>query len=636
MKKYLIMSLTFAFLISSCKKNIYNLSSPDGKIKASVCVKSGKAFYNISLDNKKIIFESQIGISLTKNGQDFTRNISIKDTATLFIVDAYKTKTGKRSDRVYIGNELRIGFINQSGNKMDIIFRASNDGVAFRYKLNNTMMDTVKEEISCFNLPVKTEAWIQYNQSDFGNYELHYNHRLLDTMSHHEYLMPGLFMTSDTNWIMICDASVFSNYAACRLFNEGNGNLRIRIPGCRGRWEEIAAEKNLETPWRVIMIGNKLGNIVESTIIEDLNPPSVIEDQSWIKPGVTAFPWWAISEANDKPEVLKKYIDMAAEMGWKYLEFDLACMGWYQANKPAIDFWRTVKFIPDIIKYAASKGIDCYGWDMRSNMNTTEKLKEIISVNKKLGLKGIKVDFVNDDNQFGMRFREEVLREAAKNQMMISFHGDMAPRGMCRTYPNLMTQEGVMGCEYYKQEIGGGKLCITPEHNCTLPYTRNVVGSMDYTPTAFSATGRITTYAHELAFSVICESGWLCMCDKPEAYLNSPAKDFLKKIVAAWDDTKFIDGFPGKFCCMARRHGNDWYIVCISASDEMKISLPLTFLKNGEYKVKLYRDGADAMNTVDVKEINLSNSNPLEITIAKNGGFAIFVPDSYIEPANKY
>jgi alpha-glucosidase len=211
-----------------------------------------------------------------------------------------------------------------------------------------------------------------------------------------------------------------------------------------------------------------------------------------------------------------------------------------------------------------------------------------------------------------------------KHKLLVSFHGDYPPRGERRTYPNIATQEGVKGAEYYL--FAPDNEIPTPEHNCTLPFTRNVVGPMDYTPVAFSHPRRTTTYAHELALSVVVESGWLTMCDKPEYYLNSPAIGFLKKLVSVWDESVFLDGYPGEYFCIARRNGHDWYVAGINAGKERKISLKLDFLKVEVSGVTLFADGDNARETCTLSEITCSPHRPLDITIAPNGGFAMIIP----------
>lgn len=636
--------LLISITLLNCNKSEKTLSfkSPDSNVKVLVSLMKGDEnsalIYSVILDNDTVIKWSEIGISLGSKEQDFSKGLKIISEKDSVISESYLNVSGKKKVCNVKANQKTICIINKFGKRADFVFRVSDDAVAFRYELFNASEDTVSAEKSIFNLGRNAEGWVAKYSCD---YEQFYSHRLVDTMNLPEYLLPAIFKTSGGEWVYIHEASVYGNYGACAITHIGDGALQIRLPDKKywwkspqlGTWEEIAdkdlrkiiASPNLQTPWRVIILSKNLAKIVESTTIEDLNPTCELSDISWLKPGVAVFPWWGNLEANDKPDVLKSYIDMANEMNWEYLEFDLGLLG----NKGgyAINFWRNVKYIPEIISYANSKGIDIYGWDERKFLDTPEKRADIFSKYKELGVKGIKIDFLNSDKQACMKFREDALRDAAKYNLLVSFHGDITPRGMRRRFPNLMTQEGVMGSEYYLFAPDGA--IPNPVHNCTLPFTRNIAGPMDYTPVAFSTPRRTSTYAHELALPVIYESGWVCMCDKPEMYLKSPAKNFLKKLEASWDDIKFLDGYPGQFACIARRHGNNWFIAGINAGDEGKVSLNLSFLKEGEYKVKLYGDGINPMQDLKIEDITIKPENPLEITMARNGGFAIFVENSY-------
>jgi len=332
------------------------------------------------------------------------------------------------------------------------------------------------------------------------------------------------------------------------------------------------------------------------------------------------FPWWGNNFANGDTVALKEYIDLASEMNWSFVEFDVSLIG---SPSYAIDKWKTTPWVKRIVEYAASKGVSVYGWDERRNLNTPEKRADIFGRYRDLGIKGIKIDFINSTNQEAMAFREACLSDALKHHLLVSFHGDYPPRGERRTYPNLMTQEGIKGSEYYIFNWQPP----TPEHNCTVAFTRNVIGSMDYTPVAFSTPNRTTSYAHELALSVVVESGWLVMCDKPEFYLNSPAKDFLSKLVSPWDETKFLDGYPGQYFCIARRHNSDWFIAGINAGDERTVEIETDFLKKDQ-TVKLYCDGNDDFNNCEVKDVAVSTTKPLTVTMAKKGGFAIYISEN--------
>jgi len=642
MKKLSLLFTTFILLVfTSCKQqNQWKINSPDNNLLVEIMQDSlNQPCYSVFMNEKEVVSNSILGIALVDPDQDFTKNLSFVNEDESIIDDKYEAVSGKRKNCSYKANQKTISFKNEAGKMVKFIFQVSNHGVAFRYQLHNEAGSKIKTETSEFSLPSSSLAWIQNYKHPFNDYESFYTKRLLDTMNLPEYYIPGLFQTPKKQWVFISDAAVDGNYAACQLQHMGEGKLAIRIPDQSFEWEEwmepfwhklvhaetpdIHVPANLLTPWRAMIISEDLGNIVESNLLENLSPPSQIKDQSWIKPGVAVFPWWGEDTANDDPEILYDYIDMCAEMNWDYLEFDIGLLG--NNGGYAAEFWRDIDYIDDVMEYAKSKNIKVYGWDERRNLNTPEKRDDIFSAYKKLGVAGIKMDFINSDKQAAMQWYEEATAHAAEYNLLVSFHGSITPRGLRRTFPNIMTYEGVRGGEYYKFAPAGE----TPnaKHNCTLPFTRNVSGPMDYTPICFSTERRNSTYAHELATPFIFESGWVCIADKPKEFRNCGAKELLQNLHAAWDDIHFIDGYPGDFVCLARRKGNDWYIAAINSGEAKNVDVPLTFLKSGNYQTTLYTDGNH--DSLAIRELRISAMETLNLKLAENGGFVFVVKNSF-------
>jgi alpha-glucosidase len=372
----------------------------------------------------------------------------------------------------------------------------------------------------------------------------------------------------------------------------------------------------------MLIIGNNPGTIVESVMTENLNPSPEIAVADWMTPGVAVFPWWADHSANNDKKTLIEYIDCAAAMGWDVLEFDVSLIESPSPSGSSVDTWLTIDWIKEVVDYAHSKNIKVYGWDVRKKMDTPEKRAFIFGKYNELGLDGIKIDFVDSQTQVANEFREACLQEAAKHRLLVSFHGEYTPRGERRRFPNLMTQEGVLGSEYYT--FTNSKTPPDPVHNTTIPFTRNVVGPMDYTPTAYSASKRTSTYAHETALPFVFESGWTAMCDKPEMYLNSPAIAILKEIEASWDEIRFIAGYPGEFIVLARRKADKWIIAGINAEKERTVEVPLTFLDKAKYQWQIGTDPTqDPRNNADVHPLDVSGKNTISVTMAANGGFVI-------------
>jgi alpha-glucosidase len=331
------------------------------------------------------------------------------------------------------------------------------------------------------------------------------------------------------------------------------------------------------------------------------------------------------------PNRMKQFIDQAADLGLRWIEFDQAlALGNQQADPP--EKWMAIPWIPDVIAHAQSKGISVYGWDHIRNLDTPEKRAHILDWLAAKGFKGIKVDFLNSDSQAMNKFREDVARECAERKLMLSYHGDAAPRGLQRTWPNIATHEAVRGEEYYPFTDKGP----SPKHNVNLVFTRNIIGSMDYTPTTFDLPGygegnRKTTSTHEIALAVVFESGWQVLGLNPESVRGpaAPGVEFLRNLPSAWDETRFLGGAPDEYAVIARRKGDTWWIAGINAGDPRKITLDFGFLP-ASANTQLYTDDPEQkpdtppLETKVIRsEIALDPAKPFEITLPANGGFGL-------------
>ena len=630
----IIAILIIVFLASCSSHEKWSVKSPDGKLEVRVHMDSLNTLnYTVYLEDKVVTGPSRLGIALDSGGYSFLQDLDFAGQTEDRIHDEYIAVSGKRKANIYDGNEKIYSFRHVSDKQIDIIFRVSNHSVAFRYQLHNPDSVKVDQEVSEFNLPAGSLAWIQHFAGPWNDYEMFYTKRLLDTMNKPAYYMPGLFLTPEKQWVFISDADVTGDYAAGQLTHHGDGKLALKIPdkpveipqGLEDTWysvvhaesPDVHVPQNMSTPWRVMIISDDLGDIVESNILENLSRPAEIENPDWIEPGVAVFPWWGNSIANDDPDILRDYIDLAAEMNWEYIEFDIGLIG--NNGGYAANFWRDIDYIPEVIDYASSKGIKVYGWDERRHLDTREERDDIFGTYRKWGVAGIKMDFINSDKQAAMRWYEEATAHAAEYHLLVSFHGAVTPRGLRRTFPNIMTFEGVRGAEYYK--FASDNNIPTPEHNCTLPFTRNVSGPMDYTPTCFSTPRRTTTYAHELALPFVFESGWICMADKPEEFRKSPGRELLQNLEATWDDIHFIDGFPGEYCCLARRKGDQWFVAAINADKDRSIEILYDFISEGDYRARIYTD--DGNNGLKITETSITKYMVQEYGLKSNGGFVI-------------
>ena len=392
------------------------------------------------------------------------------------------------------------------------------------------------------------------------------------------------------------------------------------------------------TPWRVAIIGS-LADVVESTLITDVSNPCQIADTNWIQPGVVSWVYWAYNHGSNDYSIIKKYVDMAATLHLPYVLIDAE---WDQMDQLASNEGKTIE---DAITYAKEKGVkpmiwynSSVGWvdgapTPKYRLNKPEDREKEFAWCEKLGVAGVKIDFFSGDNQMNMDYCLDLLESAARHHLLVNFHGATIPRGWQRTWPNLMSTEGVYGAEWYNNVPTFTAKAAA--HNATLPFTRNVIGPMDYTPCAFSDSQHphITTHAHELALTVLFESGLQHLADKPESFLAQPqeVQDFLSHLPSVWDETRFVSGYPGESVVIARRSGSTWYIAGINGTDEEK-ELPLLSRRlrlNGAIFCQGWSDQPQITAFLDAGEhqwqIQTFTQLPATVTCRPRGGFVYVV-----------
>jgi len=384
------------------------------------------------------------------------------------------------------------------------------------------------------------------------------------------------------------------------------------------------------TPWRVVMIGDTPGKLIESEIVQNLNAPCAIADPSWIKPGMSAWDHWWSGEVKMEMPVIKQYIDFASQMGWPYMLVDWQWYGKFNTPEADITKWASQIDMPEIIRYAKSKNVRIIVWLYNSDVNRNSAYKKAFPLYQKWGVAGVKIDFMDRDDQDMVNWYHDIIKCAAENQLMVDFHGAYKPDGIIRTYPNMITREGVMGNEYYKFSQK-----MSPEHNVKLAFTRMLAGQMDYTPGAFlnvtqeqykNQTPAVVwnTRAAELSKFVVYESPLTVVCDHPDNILNQPGADFLKLVPTTWDDIHFIDGYPGEYVAIAKRTGTDWFIGVMNNSKEKQITIKLDFIPAGEHAIEIWADAKDANKApknLKISSQKVKSGELLKIKLANNGGW---------------
>lgn len=382
------------------------------------------------------------------------------------------------------------------------------------------------------------------------------------------------------------------------------------------------------------MIGDTPGTLIQSEIIQNLNDPCAIKDPSWIKPGMSAWDHWWSGEVKMEMPVIKQYIDLASEMGWPYMLVDWQWYGKFNVAESDITQWAPQIDMPEIISYGRSKNVKIIVWLYSSDVNRNSAYKKAFPLYEKWGIAGIKIDFMDRDDQQMVNWYHDIIECAAENHLMVDFHGAYKPDGIIRTWPNMITREGVMGNEYYKFSDK-----MSPEHNVKLAFTRMLAGQMDYTPGAFLNVTRAqyknqtpavvwNTRAAELSKFIIYESPLTVVCDHPDNILNQPGADFLKVVPTVWDDIKFLGGYPGDYVAIAKRSGDIWYLGVMNNSKRKDVEIKLDFLPEGNYEALTWADTKKSDR--DPKDIKISNQpvkagRILKITMADDGGFVAVI-----------
>ncbi len=638
MKIYQVVLAFIIVILGSCssKGPNLNLQSPDNSIKVSIFSSEGKLSFTIKKDDSLVLDDSQLGVKL--KGLEFSNKLELTGVSEISEVnDAYELAHGKKSKITYHANEKTFHLANESGNKMDVIFRISNDGVAFRYHFPEAPESEyiVEEEATTYNFPGNTKCWLQpmsVSKTGWSNTNPSYEEHYVENIPVGQpsplgagWVYPGLFKTGD-NWLLITEAGLDRNYCGSRLVTvEGTTQIKVGFPDdtevFTGKGNLPVSSTSFSTPWRVIALGS-LATIMESTLGTDLANPAIDIETDFIKPGYASWSWLLLKDNSVNYDVQKKFIDYAAELNWQYCLVDV---NW--DNNIGYEKIRALS------EYAQSKGVGLILWynssgdwneteyTPKSKLLTHEDRVAEFSKLKEMGIKGIKVDFFGGDGQSVIEYYLDIFKDAADYQLMVNCHGATLPRGWQRTYPNLVTIEAIMGYEFITFDQRNADKA--PAHMAMAPFTRNVFDPMDFTPMVLDTIPNIqrrTTNGFDLATSILFLSGVQHMGEKPEGMATVPeyVKAFLQNLPTQWDDVKFIEGFPGKEVILARKAGDSWYIVGINGEDEAK-----------EFNLDLSQFGASGTIITDgethhsfsTSEIELSESTT--ITIKPAGGFVI-------------
>lgn len=613
------------------------LRSPDQHIAVTVRADGGKLTYAIARDGKPVLLASDLGLQLA--GADLSNDLTLLNASTPRLVeDHYQMAVGKKRDITYRANEQTYSLQNAKQQKIDIVFRVSNDGVAFRYIVAEPSLPLKKlvQEHTTFALPNGAKAWLQpmaVAQTGWSNtnpsYEEHYQMAIpAGTKAPTEagWVFPALFKTG-ANWLAISEANMDGSWQASRLAADSTGGkysignpMAPEVYTNGGLMAEV--EGTLTSPWRLIALGS-LATVTDSTLGTDLAAPAVAFDASRVKPGHASWSWAILKDDSIVYDVQKKFIDYAADMKWDYTLIDV---NWdrnigYDKIKELADYAAT-KNVGLILWYNSSGAWNKTEYSPKNQLLTREqRVKEFRRVSD-MGIKGLKIDFFAGDGQSMIAYYNDILRDAADAGLLVNFHGSTLPRGWARTWPNLMTMEAIRGFEFTTFEQKDQDLM--PSHAAMLPFTRNLFDPMDFTPMVFGDIPNIkraSTNGFELATSVLYLSGIQHFADTPEGMSSAPAyvKQFLQNLPRSWDDSRLVDGYPGQYAVIARRSGDTWYIAGINGSDKEKnLTLDLSFV--GKKQGVIFTDGGQPRS---FSQRSIAASKKVAVTIKPHGGFVI-------------
>jgi len=637
--------LNLLFLVFSAQAQDFELSSPNKKISIAININEQISF-SAAFDGQPIIAPSSIGVNLMDKSPStaaIKALFSPRRTHNEVAVPQVKQKSATIKDHY---NEIQL----ELSNNFTLIFRAFDEGIAYRFAYTGKESAIVQsedlflqlaaddniyfpEEVSLFSHNERN--YIQYNASAISSDQLASLPLLIDSKAGPKILLtetdlinyPGMWINGTGQ------RALKATHPRYPLEEKQEGDRNVKVTKTADYIAKINANQKL--PWRILAIAENDGDLLTNQMVYLLSSPSKIEDASWIKPGKVAWDWYNANnifgvdfEAGINTETYKYYIDFAAKYGIDYIILD---EGWTKpedimAINPEID-------IEELFAYAKNKNVGIVLWVLFNSLDN--KLEEALNQYEKWGAKGVKVDFMQRDDQLMVNYYHKIAEAAAKRKLLVDFHGSYKPAGLHRTWPNVITREGVYGLEQNKWDK---EMKIDPEHNVTIPFIRMVAGPMDYTPGAmvnaqkdnfaavFDRPMSLGTRCHQLSMYVIYESPLQMLADSPSQYLREAAcMEFLSVVPTVWESTKVLDAKVGDYILMAREAENgDWYLGAMTDWTARKLTVDFSFLPVGKYEIQIYKDGKNAARYAsDYKKevMTISSGDKRTIELAPGGGW---------------
>jgi len=656
-----LLSLLLALHISLaafCQQTPKDLISPDKKLfirfqTGNDDKKAGKTqqlYYSVSFNGKWLLLPSALRLDI-KGNAPLGDSVQITNTSASATDETYHLLAGKASEVRNRYNALQLELEETSAPKRKLIIeaRAYNDAVAFRYIVpeQETTKDSfqLKNEYTEFHFSTDATTYAQVLPHYKSMYESEYLKLPVSAFSNQggvkSSVLIGLPMLAEVpgvGWLAIAEADL-QGYASMYLTNPAGGwsghTMESRLsPRIDSSGMAVTGKGAFHSAWRVIMVGDQPGRIIESNATMNISPATTLTNTNWIRAGKASWDWWSGSLGPDGKSAftttnMKYYIDFAAKSGLEYMLVDA---GWSESD---ITKMNGKVDIPALVDYASTKNVKIWIWLYARAVD--KQMEEAFTLYEKWGVAGVKIDFVERDDQMGIDFYYRTAASAARHHLMVDFHGSTKPFGLERTYPNVMNYEAVLGME---QSKGGTR--DNPDNHVMLAFTRMLVGPMDFTPGGFSNVTRenfiprsnapmvMGTRAHHTALYVVYQMQFGMVADHPAAYEAQPEFEFIKKCPATWDELKVLNGVPGEYISIARRSGKEWWLGCITDWHARKLSIPLSFLQPGKYTAEIYADAPDAdvnpKHTVISRQL-VDSKAILQPSLVTGGGYCVrFVP----------
>jgi alpha-glucosidase len=638
-----------------------SLASPDGRVVVAVSDTDG-LHYRVTFDGQPALADSRLGL-------DFSGGISLGRTAKISAATrdehdgSWENPFGPRRVVPDRYRELKLELVENADapKRLNLIIRAYDNGIAFRYEIPaqpGLETFTVTHELTEFIFPTDLKCWAGNPSGCAENQYPEKRLTQLTTNAGWAHVLP-LLVELPNGYAAIAEsdlidwAGMFVSAATPGADGSPRPGAKVALASRHDGNGLVVGREHRLSPWRVVMLARSAADLLTNDLVATLATPSRIADTSWIKPGVSAWDAWWTGVNSSQPENTgvysrgdtrshKEYIDFAAEMGFRYQLMDWF---WYEhmtlwdkglnspPNHPSGDFTHSLPHIdvPGLVAYARERNVSLWIWAHSLDIKTFG-LERALDHFVKLGVVGIKVDFFNSDSQETVQWIVQLLESAARHHLMVDLHGVYKPTGLARTYPNFLTQEGVLGNEYNKL---GGNQCTT-RHTITLPFTRGLLGPMDFTPGGFlnrtaadfkvaSPAEVIGTRARQLAETVVYFSPFLCLCDSPTNYRGQPGVEFFRGLPTVWDDAVVLSAEIAQHVVIARRSGSRWYLAAMNGDTPLTLRVPLHFLGEGRWQLRAFADTPESAGhpeAISDTTRPVSATDTIEITLSTAGGYA--------------